>query len=128
MIGFDPRQSFNSCESHRRDSLDQSQYYVYILASRSWVLYTGSTRDLVRRVHQHRLGLIPGFTKKYCITRLVYYEETPSARSAFDRERQVKGWTREKKIRLIESLNAGWLDLATDWFPPDDNSQPAAHE
>jgi len=95
-----------------------AEFYVYILASRSRVLYTGSTRDLLLRVHQHRTGLIPGFTKKYHVTPLVYYEETPSALVAFDRERQIKGWTRDKKVRLIESINAGWVDLARDWFPP----------
>ena len=93
-----------------------AQFYVYILASQSRVLYTGVTRDLLRRVHQHRLGKIPGFTEQYHVTRLVYFEETPSARSAFDRERQIKGWKREKKIGLIEEANRGWLDLACDWF------------
>jgi putative endonuclease len=94
----------------------QARFFVYILASRSRVLYTGVTRDLVRRVHQHRSGQVPGFTQQYHVTRLVYFEETPSARSAFDRERQIKGWSREKKIRLVESTNTGWLDLAADWF------------
>jgi len=92
-------------------------FHVYILPSGSRVLYTGVTRDLIRRIHQHRLGLVPGFTQQYCVNRLVYFEETPSARSAFDRERQIKGWSREKKLRLIDSTNAGWLDLAVDWFP-----------
>jgi putative endonuclease len=93
------------------------RFYVYILASHSRVLYTGVTRDLVRRIYQHRLGLVPGFTQEYHVNRLVYFEETLSARSAFDRERQIKGWSREKKLRLIETKNAGWLDLAVDWFP-----------
>ena len=92
-------------------------FHVYILASRSRVLYTGVTRNLIRRIHQHRLGLVPGFTQQYHVNRLVYFEETPTARSAFDRERQIKGWSREKKLRLIDSTNAGWLDLAVDWFP-----------
>jgi putative endonuclease len=97
--------------------MTSNTFCVYILASRSRVLYTGVTRDLIRRIHQHRLGLVPGFTQKYHVNRLVYFEETPSARSAFDRERQIKGWSREKKLRLIESTNSGWLDLAVDWFP-----------
>jgi putative endonuclease len=92
------------------------RFYVYILASRSRVLYTGVTRDLLRRVHQHRLGQIAGFTQRYHVTRLVYFEETPSARAAFEREHQIKGWSRAKKIQLIESVNAGWLDLAKEWF------------
>jgi putative endonuclease len=93
------------------------RFFVYILASLSRVLYTGATRDLLRRIHQHKIGLIPGFTRKYHVTRLVYCEETLSARAAFERERQIKGWSREKKIRLVESVNAGWLDLAEGWFP-----------
>jgi putative endonuclease len=97
--------------------MDQERFFVYILASRSRILYTGVTRDLVRRMYQHREGEIPGFSRKYHVKRLVYFEETPSAISAFERERQIKGWSREKKLRLIESVNAGWLDLAVDWFP-----------
>jgi putative endonuclease len=95
----------------------QERFFVYILASRSRTLYTGVTRDLIRRVYQHREGQIPGFTRRYAVNRLVYFEETLSAISAFERERQIKGWSREKKLRLIESVNAGWLDLAGDWFP-----------
>ena len=97
--------------------MHQARFFVYILASRSGVLYTGVTRDLLRRIYQHRQGEIPGFTRKYEVNRLVYFEETSSAVSAFERERQIKGWSREKKLRLIESVNAGWLDLAVDWFP-----------
>jgi putative endonuclease len=96
--------------------MDLERFFVYILASRSRVLYTGMTRDLVSRVHQHRCGQIPGFTQKYHVTRLVYFEETSSARTACARERQIKGWSREKKLRLIETTNAGWLDLAANWF------------
>jgi len=93
-----------------------AQFWVYILASHSRVLYTGVTRNLLRRVYQHRIGQVPGFTRRYEVTHLVYFEETPSARSAFEREHQIKGWSREKKIRLVESVNAGWVDLAEDWF------------
>jgi putative endonuclease len=74
--------------------------FVYILSSRSRVLYTGVTRDLLRRIYQHKLGLIPGFTLQYHVTRLVWFEESASARASFQRERQIKGWSREKKIRL----------------------------
>jgi putative endonuclease len=90
--------------------MSSDSFYVYILASRSGVLYTGVTRDLIRRIHQHRLGLVPGFTQQYHVNRLVYFKETLSARSAFERERQIKGWSRVMKFRLIESTNAGWLD------------------
>src|SRR4026208_1958112 len=94
------------------------RFFVYILASQSRVLYTGVTRDLLRRVHQHRLGDVAGFSRRYQVTRVVHCEETSGARSAFERERQIKGWSRRKKIQLIESVNAGWLDLASDWFEP----------
>jgi putative endonuclease len=93
-----------------------TRFFVYILASLSRVLYTGVTRNLTRRVYQHRQGLMPDFTKRYRVTRLVYFEETTSARAAFARERQLKSWSREKKIRLIEQANAGWHDLAEGWL------------
>jgi putative endonuclease len=97
--------------------MSTQRFYVYMLASRSRVLYTGVTRDLVRRLYEHREGLIGGFTRRYHVNRLVYFEETPSALSAFEREKQIKGWSRQKKLRLIEASNAGWVDLAADWFP-----------
>jgi putative endonuclease len=87
-------------------------YTVYILASRSRRLYIGITNDLSHRLCQHRIGLVPGFTKRYHITRLVHFEQTTDVQSAIAREKQLKGWSREKKLRLIESRNAGWLDLA----------------
>jgi putative endonuclease len=93
------------------------RFFVYILASRSGVLYIGVTRDLLHRIYQHRIGQVPGFTRRYHVNRLVFYEETPSARSAFERERQMKGWKRQKKIRLIETVNPEWVDLAKEWFP-----------
>jgi putative endonuclease len=92
-------------------------YYVYVLASRSRVLYTGVTSDLRRRVHQHKTGTGPGFTTRYRVTRLVYFESTLNVRAAIAREKAIKSWTRERRIRLIESANAGWSDLAADWFP-----------
>jgi len=102
--------------------MKESRFFIYILASESRVLYTGVTRDLMRRIHAHRQGLMPGFTHRYRVSRLVYFEETPSARSSFARERQIKKWSREKKIALIESTNAGWLDLAEDWFEKERDS------
>ncbi len=92
-------------------------YYVYILSSRSGVLYTGVTRDLQRRVYQHKTGTIQGFTARFSVIRLVYFESTPDVRAAIAREKVIKGWTRERRVRLIESVNAPWLDLAADWFP-----------
>ena len=94
------------------------RYCVYILSSTSGVLYTGSTSNLLRRMYQHKHGLIPGFTKWYAVGRLVYYDCTPNAAAAVARERDIKSWTREKKLRLIETMNAGWVDLAADWFGP----------
>jgi putative endonuclease len=69
----------------------------------------------VRRVFEHRSKQIPGFTQKYNVTQLVYYEATPDVRSAIEREKQIKGWLRSKKIALIESVNPGWRDLSEDW-------------
>ncbi len=91
-------------------------YHVYILASPSAVLYTGVTNHLERRVSEHRQKLIPGFTKKYNVTRLVYFEAFGEARAAILREKQVKGWRREKRVALIEKMNPTWRDLSED-FP-----------
>jgi len=78
--------------------------HVYILASHSRVLYAGNTSDLQRRVYQHKHGLIAGFTRQYAVNRLVYFESTSHIRAAIARERQIKSWRREKKLRLIESV------------------------
>ena len=91
-------------------------YCVYILASRSRVLYTGVTNDLARRVREHKQGLIPGFTQKYRVTRLVYFEEFGDIRDAIAREKQIKGWVRARKLALIEAHNPTWDDLAEHWF------------
>ena len=93
-------------------------YYTYILASRSRTLYTGVTNNITRRVWEHREGLISGFTSKYRIHRLVWYEATRDVRRAIAREKEIKGWLREKKIKLIEAQNPTWKDLAEPWFPP----------
>jgi putative endonuclease len=90
-------------------------YHVYILASRSRTLYVGVTRDLVRRLYEHRSGLVPGFTSRYRIHRLVYVETTSDVRSAIAREKQIKGWKRERKMELIASTNPTWRDLSEDW-------------
>jgi putative endonuclease len=92
-----------------------SQFYVYIMASYRGTLYTGVTNDLTRRVFEHRYKLLQGFTKKYNISKLVFYETTADVRSAIEREKQIKGWLRSKKVALIESLNPYWLDLAKGW-------------
>ena len=86
-------------------------YYVYIMTNPSRTLYVGVTNDLERRTQQHRLKQIPGFTAKYNITQLVYYEETCDVLTAIAREKTIKGWLRHKKIALIESVNPKWQDL-----------------
>ncbi len=91
------------------------EYYVYILTNQSRTLYTGVTNNMPRRIHEHRHELVPGFTHRYHITRLAYYEATPDVRSAIAREKQIKGWSRAKKLALIETMNPGWRDLSADW-------------
>jgi putative endonuclease len=91
-------------------------YYVYILASRSRVLYTGVTSRLLTRVKQHREGEVPGFTKRYRIHRLVYFEIFHEVRTAIWREKQIKRWIRAKRVALIEERNPTWEDLARDLF------------
>jgi putative endonuclease len=81
------------------------QYYVYIMTNSSRTLYTGVTDNLVRRVYEHKNKLIKGFTQKYNITGLVYYEITSDVQAAIQREKQIKGWLRKKKIALIEDAN-----------------------
>jgi putative endonuclease len=92
------------------------QYYVYIMTNRSKTLYTGVTNDLLRRAYEHKNKMVEGFTKKYNITRLVYYEDTHDVEEAIAREKQIKGWLRRKKIALIESMNPEWKDLSEEWF------------
>lgn len=92
------------------------EYYVYIMASYRGTLYTGVTNDLTRRVYEHRQKLVDGFTSKYNVSKLVYYEETDDVSVAIDREKEIKGWRRSKKVALIESMNPYWIDLAEDWY------------
>ena len=95
---------------------EAKQYYVYILASRSRTLYIGVTDDLIRRVYEHKNGMVDGFSKKYRTNRLVYYETTNDVWAAITREKQLKGWLRKKKVALIESVNPLWEDLSEGWF------------
>jgi putative endonuclease len=92
-----------------------NRYCVYIMASKSRTLYTGVTNNLERRVLEHRRKLVPGFTARYNIDRLVYYEVCGDPRAAISREKQLKGWTRLRKVALIESLNRDWKDLSDGW-------------
>lgn len=91
-------------------------YYVYIMSNRSKTTYTGVTNNLERRVYQHKSKQIQGFTAKYNLTRLVYYEETTDVLSAISREKTIKGWLRAKKVALIESINPTWKDLSAIFY------------
>lgn len=89
---------------------------VYILSSLNRTIYVGVTSDLLWRIWKHKEGVFERFTKKYNVHRLVYFERFASMQRAIARERQLKGWRREKKVRLIEAGNAGWEDLADGWY------------
>lgn len=92
-------------------------YWVYILASRPHgTLYIGVTNSLQRRVWQHRTGQVDGFTKRYAVKLLVCFEEYRDIGNAIAREKQLKGWLRDKKIALIQKENPFWHDLASDWY------------
>ena len=93
-----------------------NQYYVYIMTNKSKTLYTGVTNNLERRVYEHKHRLVPGFTSKYNIDKLVHFEATSDVNAAIAREKQIKGWLRSKKIALIESSNPEWRDLAESLF------------
>ena len=91
-------------------------YFVYILSN--WddsVLYIGVTGNLPRRLYEHRNGLVDGFTKKYNVHKLVYYEYTNDVYSAISKEKQLKKWTRAKKNALIANMNPQWIDLSAEW-------------
>ena len=93
-----------------------NQYYVYILTN--WndrVMYIGVTNDLRRRLYEHQEELVDGFTKDYHVHKLVYFETTSDVKAAIEREKQLKGWRREKKNGLVERLNPTWKDLSEDW-------------
>ncbi len=89
-------------------------YYVYIVSNRMHTLYVGITNDLTRRIAEHHEHTAPSFTQKYHLTRLIYFEPYDDVRDAIAREKQLKRWRREKKIKLIESLNPEWSDLSRE--------------
>ena len=93
--------------------MEEKTYYVYIISNwSSSVLYIGVTNNLLRRIYEHQHKLVEGFSKKYNLTKLVYFEQTSDVMSALEREKEIKKWRREKKNNLIESLNPRWLDLS----------------
>src|SRR5262245_45068653 len=96
--------------------MSRRSYFVYVMTNTSRTLYTGITNDLKRRVFEHKRKLLPGFTSRYNITMLVYFEETNDVQSALAREKQIKGWRRNKKSELIHSMNPNWVDLSAGWF------------
>ena len=89
---------------------------MYIMTNKSGTLYVGMTNEIERRVHEHKNGTNKGFTKRYMMDRLIYYEDYPDPVSAIEREKQIKGWLRKKKIELIRESNPRWEDLAAKWF------------
>ena len=91
-------------------------YFVYIMTNRSKTLYIGVTNSLIRRVREHKLGIGSGFTRKYKMDRLVYFERFEDVHRAIGREKEIKGWLRRKKIALIVSVNPAWRDLSAEWF------------
>ena len=92
------------------------QYYVYILTNKNnRVMYIGVTNDLERRLYEHKHELVDGFTKRYHVHKLVYYEQSSDVRSAIQREKELKGWLRRKKNALVETMNPDWHDLSQDW-------------
>ena len=88
------------------------EYYVYTMTNHSGTLYTGVTNDLTRRVNEHNMQVGGSFTKKYRMSKLLYFEQTDDILSAIEREKQIKGWIRSKKLALIKEANPRWLDLA----------------
>ena len=91
-------------------------YYVYVLTNKSnRVMYIGVTNNLERRLYEHKQELIEGFTKRYHVHKLVYFETTTDVRSAIEREKQLKGWRRARKNELVETMNPEWRDLSEDW-------------
>jgi putative endonuclease len=92
-------------------------YYVYMLTNwNNKVLYTGVTNDLERRIYEHKSKVNDGFTAKYNVYKLVYFDSADNVRAAIEREKQIKGWSREKKNILVESINPEWKDLSKDWM------------
>ena len=90
-------------------------YFVYIMTNRSRTLYIGVTNNLVRRVREHKTGISSGFTAKYKLDRLVYFERFEDVHNAIEREKRIKGWLRVNKIALIISVNPSWSDLSEEW-------------
>lgn len=96
--------------------MHEGSYFTYIMASRSRTLYIGVTKDLHKRVFEHKWKEHDGFTARYNCDRLVWFEGFQYVQKAIAREKELKGWRRTKKIALIESINPAWMDLSRDWY------------
>ena len=94
----------------------EHHYYVYLMSSRTRVLYCGMSNNLVTRVSEHKNGIFSGFSSDYTCCRLVWYECFQYVNNAIDREKQIKRWRREKKLALIQTMNSAWIDLSEEWF------------
>jgi putative endonuclease len=95
---------------------DRKTYFVYIMSNRSKTLYIGVTNNLIRRVREHKEARASDFTSRYRLDRLVYFERIEDVRNAIEREKEIKGWVRIKKIALVVSVNPTWADLSKEWF------------
>ena len=95
---------------------ERKTYFVYIMSNRSKSLYTGITNSLIRRVREHKLGIGSVFSAKYKLDRLVYFERFEDVHNAIEREKEIKGWLRIRKIALIVSVNSAWRDLSLGWY------------
>ena len=96
--------------------MHEGNFFTYIVASRNLVLYIGITRDLQKRIFEHKLKLLAGFTLTHDCNRLVWFESFPDPQAAIRREKQLKSWTRTKKIALIKRTNPTWMDLSETWY------------
>jgi putative endonuclease len=95
----------------------ENLYYIYLLANwNNKVLYVGITNNLMRRVYEHKSKLVKGFSEKYNLTKLVYFEETTDIYTALAREKEIKQWRREKKDQMVNITNPDWVDLSKDWY------------
>jgi putative endonuclease len=93
------------------------RFYVYIMTNKPWgTLYVGVTNNIFRRVYEHRSGELPGFTQKYALRQLVFFEQHGSADSSISREKRIKKWPRSWEINLVRTDNPDWIDLAADWY------------
>ncbi|HTA56869.1 MAG TPA: GIY-YIG nuclease family protein [Candidatus Baltobacteraceae bacterium] len=103
-------------------------YFVYFMSNESKMLYVGVSNDLMKRVFQHKSKRIPGFTQKYNLYKLVYFEQFGDIRAAIAREKEIKGWLRSKKVALIVTENPHWKDLAESWFKRPSKTNSSTHK